>query len=459
MELEILLNKNMGDTLNAEEQQFVNEIKDYVYKLINNKPVDEYNYDKTYAYAKLGKLGIIEEDKKRIDFIFETILYNGLYDKDTDTLFKTYPILLEYVDNVLDALDLSQLEALSSYYYSKKDYKNYYNVCIFGANYRPRGLLGGFKLVNALIKIDSFKAHLAFCLIYGTGTEPKYAEAFRIFLNYRIDHLVYKNGADIFTDEDLTYLYSKIKEDYEDGKRYPGLFYSLAVMNREGIGTNYSPEGYKKYLELGLQEFEGKDEEKMSDIEYTYYELFNEYRKNWMIDKYGYGVVINDLCDIDNIQVGKFIELGKYNHRSILWKVLDIKNDKALLLSSHILENFYPIKNIGDDLIAGSLRFLKRHIKIEDGIKYDLKFLNKTEVKKYLRQSDQCYGRTQAYRNGPHGWGLSCPRWLTSSKCKDDYGEWYLFVDYYNHFNRVDGGLIEDGLRPAMWLDLTKDEE
>ena len=77
MELEILLNKNMGDTLNAEEQQFVNEIKDYVYKLINNKPVDEYNYDKTYAYAKLGKLGIIEEDKKRIDFIFETILYNG----------------------------------------------------------------------------------------------------------------------------------------------------------------------------------------------------------------------------------------------------------------------------------------------------------------------------------------------------------------------------------------------
>ena len=76
-----------------------------------------------------------------------------------------------------------------------------------------------------------------------------------------------------------------------------------------------------------------------------------------------------------------------------------------------------------------------------------------------MRQSDQCYGRTQAYRNGPHGWGLSCPKWLTSSKCKDDYGEWYLFVDDYNHFNRIGGGLIEDGLRPAMWLDLTKDEE
>ena len=70
MELEILLNKNMGDTLNAEEQQLVAEIKDYVYKLINNEKVDEYNYDKAYAYAKLAKNGIIKDKKKTIDFIF-----------------------------------------------------------------------------------------------------------------------------------------------------------------------------------------------------------------------------------------------------------------------------------------------------------------------------------------------------------------------------------------------------
>ena len=199
MNLNILVNKKKGDTLNAEEQQLVAEIKDYVYKIINNEEVDEYNYDKAYAYAKLAKNGIIKDKKKTIDFIFESILYNGLFDYDVDTLFKTYPILLEYVDNVLDALNLDQLEALCSYYYSHEEYSNYFKVCKVGSNYEPRGLLGGFNLVNTLIRIDSFKYQTLYCYLYGKGTKPNYVEAFKLFINYRRDYLVYKNGSDNLT--------------------------------------------------------------------------------------------------------------------------------------------------------------------------------------------------------------------------------------------------------------------
>ena len=129
-----------------------------------------------------------------------------------------------------------------------------------GADYKLEGIHGGIELVDSLIRIDQFKYELAYCYIYGKGTKVNYASAFLLFLEYRRDHLVYRNGADYFVEEDLSYLYNKLMEDYESGKRYPGLYYALAVMNREGIGTNYNPLEYKRYSLYGLKEYEGKDE-------------------------------------------------------------------------------------------------------------------------------------------------------------------------------------------------------
>ena len=51
---EVLLNKKSGDTLNNEESQYVNEIKDYVYKL---EKVDEATYKVVYAYVTTGTKG------------------------------------------------------------------------------------------------------------------------------------------------------------------------------------------------------------------------------------------------------------------------------------------------------------------------------------------------------------------------------------------------------------------
>ena len=462
MNLDILLNKKNDDTLNAEEQQLVAEIKDYVYKLINNEKVDEYNYDKAYAYAKLAKFGIIKDKKKTIDFIFESILYNGLFDYDVDTLFKTYPILLEYVDNVLDALNLDQLEALCSYYWSKEDYNKYFKITNIGANYELQGLLGGFKLVNTLIKIDSFKFGLACCYIEGKGTKPNYAKAFKLLLEYRRDHLVYKNGSDNLSDELLSILYNNLKSDYEAGKKYPGLFYSLAVMNREGIGTNYNPTEYKRYAELGSDYNMHRTDLTMD--EYLYSRLMWQYVNDHTINNDINGELIDNLCTLDNIKVGKVIELGKYDHRSVLWKVLDIKKGKALLLCTNVLDNAYPILN-NVNAIEDTLEHFKYQIRFDNNIKFELKYLTKAEINKYLTEADKlCFSRKQAKTNGTEGYGVKVDEttgfaaWHTATKINKEDPFMY-YVDTNGSFNDCWCGAEYVGFRPAMWLDLTKEDE
>ena len=180
MELEILLNKNMGDTLNKEELEFVNEIKKYTYEFINHEHVDNIDYDMLYAYAKLLKNGIVNDSREIMDSLFQSILYNGLFDYEPDTLFKRYPILLEYVDKVSSSLNLNQLVSLSSYYELNKDYDNFFKICKVGADYKLEGIHGGIELVDSLIRIDQFKYELAYCYIYGKGTKVNYASAFRV---------------------------------------------------------------------------------------------------------------------------------------------------------------------------------------------------------------------------------------------------------------------------------------
>lgn len=458
MELDVLLNKKKGDTLNAEEQQFVDKIKDYVYKLIKNVEVDEFNYEKAYAYAKLAKFGIIRDKKKTIDFIFESILYNGLFDYDVETLFKTYPILSNYVDNVLDALNLNQLEALSSYYYTKEEYTNYFKVCNAGANYEPRGLLGGFKLVNTLIRIDSFKYQTAYCYIYGLGTKPNYVKAFKLFLNYRRDHLVFKNGVDNFTEDDLAYLYNKLEEDILAGKKYPGLPYALSVMNREGIGTHYNPAKYKMYSEIALNYHMHRTD--LTKDEYEDDMLIWKYVKDHTINNEIGGDIINNLCNLDNIEVGKYIELGKYDHRSILWKVLDIKDGKALLLSTSILDNIYPIVDKCGNLFDSSIEYFKYKIKFENKIKFELKYLTKDEIDKYLGENKLCYSRKQSQINGFERSGVADV---------EGYSYWFVnniddntFIMCIDPDGEYDSCFEDDtfaGFRPAMVIDLAKDEE
>ena len=457
MELEILLNKNMGDTLNKEELEFVNEIKKYTYEFMNYEHVDNIHYDMLYAYAKLLKNGIVEDSRKIMDSLFESILYHGLFDYEPDDLFKRYPILLEYVDKVSSSLDLNQLVSLSSYYEGKKDYDNFFKICKVGADYKLEGIHGGIELVDSLIRIDQFKYETAYCYIYGKGTKVNYASAFQLFLEYRRDHLVYRNGADYFMEEDLSYLYNKLMEDYGSGKRYPGLYYALAVMNREGIGTNYNPLEYKKYSLYGLKEYESKDE--LLEEEKHYFYLLNEYVGDHTINNENNGEEIIDLCTLDNIEVGKTIELGKYDHRSILWEVLDIKKDKVLLLSRSVLDTIYPLIN-QSLFLEDSLKHFKGNIFFKNKMKYELKYLTTKEVNKYLSKDEKlCFSRKQAQVSGAEGMGVDVDyttgfaKWYTSSKTGKNE-PFVIFVDYDGEYDLSLRGVEYVGLRPAMWLKL-----
>ena len=457
MELEILLNKNMGDTLNKEELEFVDEIKKYTYEFMNDDPVDNIHYDMLYAYAKLLKNGIVKDSRKIMDSLFQSILYHGLSGYDPDTLFDRYPILLEYVDKVSSSLDLDQLVSLSTYYKLNKDYDNFFKICKLGADYKLERLRGGIELVDSLIRIDHFKYETAYCYIYGKGTKVNYASAFQLFLEYRRDHLVYRNGADYFTEEDLSYLYNKMMEDYKSGKRYPGLYYALAVMNREGIGTNYNPLEYKRYSLYGLKEYEGKDE--LLEEEKQYFSLLSEYVGDHTINNENNGEEITDLCTLDNIEVGKTIELGKYDHRSILWEVLDIKKDKVLLLSRSVLDTIYPLIN-QSDFLEDSLKHFKQNIYFKNKMKYELKYLTTKEVNKYLSKDEKlCFSRKQAQISGAEGMGVDVDyttgfaKWYTSSKTGKNE-PFVIFVDYDGEYDLSLRGVEYVGLRPAMWLKL-----
>ncbi len=291
--------------------------------------------------------------------------------------------------------------------------------------------------------------------MYGQGVEPDYVKALNIFINYRRDHLVYKNGVDSFYEEDLSYLYSKLKEDYDAGKRYPGLLYSLAIMCREGIGTNYNPLEYKMYSELGLKESEGRVD--LSEDEKLYSSLLWSYSTDHTINTDSNGEQISDLCVLDNIEVGKTIELGKYDHRSILWKVLDIKDGKALLLSTCILDNIYPINSFADDMFESSLSHFKHNIKFEADVDFELKYLSKSEINKYLSEADRaCHSRIQSQINGYDGIGVridetDCSPWYVNDIDGDGF---VVCVDTYGEYDSCYKEEVEVGFRPAMLVNL-----
>lgn len=415
----------------------IKELKEEAHKIIGDKE-QELDCDLLYEYLNRVENKEIDEDDDFYNFAYKVILYNSLNEIGPVDTFELYPKTLKYVEEMLDEFTPRMLLDLSSYYEEQKDYDNYFKCLEKGAHSVIRGATGGFGLVDTLINIDYCRFYLAQCFMEGIGTEKDYIEAFNLLYFVMRDHLLQKHMADPITDEFLK-LYQYLQDDFKNGKNYPGLDFVLGIMSADGLGPTISMADLNEFMYLG-------------GIYQANYFQKNKYFIDY-IDQSLYYINIKPITK--KLKKGDFVEYNRYNHRLIVWKVLDIKDDKALLISRDVLESTYiaerrGIDNCYNNFVSDMLSFE------EDDINVGKPFiLSREEVIKYMHRLEARKGgvRYQASINGFDNSG-STSAYFTSTQYKDDD---YYFVDEdgYIGIDNIQRNYI--GLRPAIWIKLTDD--
>lgn len=415
----------------------IKELKEKVHKMMEDEN-EEVDLDDLYNYIIRTENKEIDEEEDFINYLYKFILYSSLNDNGVFETFDYYPKTLNHVNDIFDELSPYILLELSSYYEENKDYDNYFKCLNKGAHYQLQGMLGGISLVSALIDIDSCRYYLAKCYMEGTGCEKDYVEAFRLLYDVRTDHLLQKNMGDPIEDEFLE-LYHLMLKDFQEGKDYPGLCFVLGIMSIDGLGINISTYDLNEFMYL-----EGIHHPSFFE---KYQHLLDR------VDQSVYEINIKPITK--KIKKGDYVQYKRYNHRLVLWKVLDVKDGKALLISRDVLESTYVAERRGRDncyknYVSNMFSF------DEDDINEGKPFiLSKDEVIKYMHRLESRIGgvRYQASINGYDNYG-STEAYFTSTKYQDDY---YYFVDQDGNINIDNIQRNYIGLRPAIWIKLTDD--
>lgn len=477
--IDCLKSVESGVELSEEQLNTVGMLISYVENILNTWKKEEsceYDYEYLYTYCRLALLGFINKDIDTINYLLDVISYNILEnDYDAYGLAIDYPLAfdrIKYIEDDLSPFSLYEIAALYRegdaveqndekyfYYLEKSVYPNF------------QGLVGGFDLVNTLLSCDGYLLELGGCYREGIGCEKDLVNAFNCYIKYHRDHLCQKHGYhnEEEYEEGITSLYDALYKDYNEGKNYKGLFYCLAVMYKEGIGTSYNPSMVDKLLDKEIENACG-DKEYISYIE--------NYRNNLINCDFNFKPIqVYQYKDLDKVKKGDYIELFKYNYRSVIWKVLDIKDDKLLLHSTTVLESSYIAKaraNFNgdcDSYIEGYLDKMVDYMYNEDFDPLDIIecnedgktmfVLSKEDIIKYyrLKKDRLCRCRFQAKINGYDSYGVdvleddssidgSASYW-TSTKENDFI---YYYVDCYGDFYTEGYECLNPGIRPAMWI-------
>ncbi|MCR4662085.1 MAG: hypothetical protein K5765_08845 [Clostridia bacterium] len=423
----------------------INELKKDVDVFMYDHSV-EFDFEKLYIYLDRVEKNEIEEDPQYISVGYANIFICA-YDENMEfsEIFELYPKLLNHVDDILRAdLPLYQIVDLSYYFSDIEDYTNYFKCVNEGSNYELQGMMGGPMLVAALNNIDICRLGLAKCYMDGLGTEKDYVKAFMLLYNIGTDHLVLKHYGNPITDE-FDVLYKYMQKDFRDGKNYPGLGFCLGLMSIEGIGNHTLVSDYE-----GFMEWE----------EYHHPEFYNNHANllNYVdnLDHVDYSILYNTFIPPipKDIKINDYVEYKKYNNRSVIWKVLDVKDDKALLISIDVLESpEIAAEHSGSDdgynsFVSEMFEFYENDI--NDGNAF---ILTKDEVEKYMKdpESRKCGVRYQASINGYDNSGCTSA-WFTSTKYDDNDN--YYFVDEEGEIDNDNIVRNYIGIRPAIWIKL-----
>ncbi len=288
-----------------------------------------------YEYAVAAKNGEIEETQENIDRILRKVFRSAINSGDFHGVFDKLP--LWFPEDVVDywyECDIVMVSYLADYCLEERDdEENFFRFSKIGAEIHPYGGSGVPFLLEFLSCRDSCMLNLARCYKDGIGTEKDYPEAFYYYMSYHTDPLMVKGVTDDLDDSELADLYWKLKDDADAGKNYPGLYYALAVMSKEGIGTSYN---IKKYNEYAQKEMENNRCRTKKELKY--YHLIVDYARAHIGDTIY--PVVKDIHAAD-LKRGDVVRFGRYNHREILWYVVEIEDGAALLLSTDCLESTY----------------------------------------------------------------------------------------------------------------------
>ena len=188
-------------------------------------------------------------------------------------------------------------------------------------------------------------------------------------------------------------------------------------------------------------------------------------------------------------EVGEYIVFGEYEQDNnisngkepIEWLVLDVSEDKALVISKYALDcqPFDKNKNVNTCWETSTLRkwlndeffnaaFLEEEQQViptmllSDDYTSDKVFiLSYDEINKYLSGNrTQCKLTTYAQSNGANGKSDGSCWWPVRSLDEDGYGDsvWYAYVDIFQggvNYHNFDKNRKDRAVRPAIWIDLT----
>jgi len=457
MNLTKLMNKNSKAELSKGDLALLEKLSNHVQAVKNEE--EQPDMDSLYAYYCLAQKGLINESEEELKEIGIGIAWE--YEELREDFFSTYP----EVEKCLIDCNFETVTCLNlGYYYEDK--KDYHKAFLFyekGSNSTLTGLRGGYGLVNPLIMIDYCRSSLADCYLHGKGVEKDLVKAFLTYQKIGTDHLVQKYSDIIYYMDNYKEIYDNLIKDVEKGNIKDGTYYALAVMSHEGLGTNYNYENYMKFLSLE----NGKEFSRLARI----YKIDNLHRNT--ID---FNQKIEKVHKIeDALKINDIVEYGKYNNRSLLWKVINVSEEDYLLLCSDVIESLYIAEDSGqitfdkrDGLFSDFLnnRFLKQIDHYNENL-VDTKFgyaflLNKIEVEKYLpNPSDRLCGvRVQAMLNGYDEYGVDAygpsPWWVDHENVND---EGYAFIDCDGEFDTVNNKNNSIGIRPAILLKRKKNEK
>ncbi|MBQ0092797.1 MAG: hypothetical protein KBS45_05675 [Clostridiales bacterium] len=451
------------------------KLKVYANEFMNNGNSD-FDPDKLYTYAVAVRNGEIEEDRKNVDYILRSILYFFCRGENFADVIEKYPLTLPYLSDVASGIGTQVLYDFACYYRDELgNDEKFFEVVDLGEHTYPKGLSGGMGLVNQLIYNDLCRLELARCYKDGVGVEKDYPIALRHYLRYRTDHLCQKWAEDELTEEELADLYAKMKSESDAEVNYPGLHFALAVMSAEGFGTPYDVSAYRKYYEKEMENYENGAND---DSEYR--ELMEDYDSN-VSASFSQVKEPNE----KDIKAGDVVRFGKYNHRDVIWHVLRVEEDRALLLSVDCLESNYIVhakcgdfstdENYEDSAVRQFTSDLDRalfpteedtenfaDLMIPDEQNDCVFLLSKEEIEKCgLPEAVPLAGaREQAMINGYDGCGVdvdegtgASPWWTSTDGDKEGR---LVFVNGIGEFEEAPMQMEGIGIRPAVWLKLKK---
>jgi len=473
-----------GLNLTEEENTALNELVDFFDGCIEKHDVTDVDKTVAYQYGNLCEEGIIqnEENKK---LAFATFIYYVLEEAngEIDSLID-YPFCYPYI---YDGLDSGLLDDYMACHYCPTEEENkYYELAYYWNDAVLRagiwGFLGGFRLVDSLIRLDAARLMLSYVCMKKDGGHFDLIKAAKCLSSYHRDHLCQKHGATNDVWDSYYTLYSLLEEASDS--KVQGINYYLAYMNTFGIGCDINYKKAKEYInkeESLYNECSNIDENDSSVAGTSEY-----YHMCWDLEEeiINCESETNEIKKVnDKLEIGDIVQYGTYDDRKILWKVIGLEDGRALLLSTQAIESTYianECPRISNDSKFKIIDFVKsmdifnecydnsfskeRIIYDEEHIlKVNKKMgpiflLSEEEIKKYIpnKEDRQCRVRMQAQLNGYDDSGVDvdengvCAMWATRTEKKD--GMKYVGVDSFGDFCDCSKLWATVGIRPAIWV-------